>query len=98
MVSQLSGDILAPTGIPYGYSVYASHDPAAGVSMVLLLNKTTDDGSVGVSLDGQNPVPVPCPGMSITLVQIPDDPAGAAHVWRYTGDLAANMQAPLQLQ
>ena len=79
--SNFRGDVIVPSGIPLGFSVYANHDATAASSAVVVLNKTATASS-----------------LSLALVQIPDDPAGAVHAWQYTADLAATNLGPKQLQ
>ncbi|MDP9150535.1 MAG: hypothetical protein M3O36_11430, partial [Myxococcota bacterium] len=90
MVSaNLHGDILAPAGVPSGFSVYASHDPSAAMTAVLVLNKTTSGGALSFAVGGGAAKSFEFPAISVSLVQMPDAPGSAPRLLRYTADLAA---------
>lgn len=92
------GDELLPTGVPTGFAVYASHDPIGAMTAVVVINKTMVGGSIAIAIDSVPPQPVDAPAFSITLAKIPDDPAGATHVWWYTADLAGANMPPSQVR
>jgi hypothetical protein len=90
--SHFRGDLVVPTGVPVGYSVYASHDAAGAVTSIAVINKTSTAGSLTFALDGVPGRALGFPALSLSLVQVPDDPSGAVHLWRYTADVAAPVQ------
>ncbi|MDP9035493.1 MAG: hypothetical protein M3O50_11865, partial [Myxococcota bacterium] len=95
MVSaNLHGDILAPSGVPSGFSVYASHDPSAAMTAVLVLNKTTSGSALSLATGVGGAKSFDFPAMSVSLVQIPDAAGNAARLLRYTADLAAANMPP----
>jgi hypothetical protein len=80
------GNVVVPTGVPTGFSVYASHDPAAATTAVVVLNKTMATSRMALAVDALAPQSFDFPALSITLVQIPDAAGSPVHVVRYTGD------------
>jgi hypothetical protein len=64
----------------------------------VVLNKTATASSLSLAVDSLPVASLAFAPMSMTLVQIPDDPAGAVHAWQYTADLAATNLGPKQLQ
>ncbi|MCL2449534.1 MAG: glycosyl hydrolase [Polyangiaceae bacterium] len=92
------GNVVKPAGVPAGYSVYASHDPAGASTAVLVLNKTTTASRAGIAVDALPVQSFVFPAMSMTLVTIPDAADGGVHVTRYTGDDADAGSAPQMLQ
>jgi hypothetical protein len=82
------GQMLAPAGVPPGFSVYASYDATRGAEAVLLLNKTTISSPVTLALEPSPPRAVDCPPLSLTLVTIADASGAAWQILRYTGDMA----------
>ncbi len=89
------GNVVIPAGVPTGYSVYVSHDANGangGVTSLAVINKTSTAGSLTFAFDGATGQAFGFPALSLSLVQIPDDPPGATHRWRYTADLAAPVQ------
>lgn len=92
------GSVLAPVGVPAGFSVYASHDPAQGSTAVLVLNKTTASSSLALAVGAAPTQTFEYPPLSITLVQIPDSASAQTHVLQYTGDLADAGAPPRMLQ
>jgi hypothetical protein len=86
------GNVILPSGVPTGYSVHASHDDAGGTTWIAVINKTAHAGSLTFVLGGSATPPYGFPALSLSLLQIPDDPSGATHLWQYTSDLAAPAQ------
>ncbi len=82
------GSILAPTGTPAGFSVYASYDATKATTAVLVLNKNSSASTLAIAIDTLASQAFDFPPMSMTLIQIPDDPGGATQVQRYTAELA----------
>ncbi|HXN32912.1 MAG TPA: hypothetical protein VN894_13675, partial [Polyangiaceae bacterium] len=96
--ANFSGNVLSPAGVPAAFSVYASYDGSKGSTAVLVLNKSAASGSLTLAIDTLAPQSFDFPAMSISLVQIPDAPAGSPHVLRYTADLAAANMPPQTIQ
>jgi hypothetical protein len=97
MVSaNLRGSVVTPAGVPSGFSVYASHDPAPGVTSVLVINKTAAAAPLALAVDGDNKATLDLPAQSITLVRVPDAAGATAQVIRYTAEIA-DAGAPPQL-
>jgi hypothetical protein len=92
------GTVLRPKNVPTGFSVYASHDPAASSTAVVVLNKTSNTSRMGIAVDALAAQAFDFPALSITLVQIPDAPGGATHVVRYGGDQADAGAGPITIQ
>jgi hypothetical protein len=92
------GDVLQPSAAPAGFSVYASHDPAAASTAVLVINKNATTSRMGLAIDARATQSFDFPAMSITLVQIPDATGVATHVVRYTGDQADAGAGPVTIQ
>jgi len=90
MVSaNFSGNILSPSNVPAGFSVYASYDSAKASTSVLVINKTDAASPVSLAVDSLPPQAFAFAATSVTLVTIPDDPSATTHVVTYTPDLAA---------
>jgi hypothetical protein len=96
--SNFRGQILAPTGVPAGFSVYASYDATAGSTSVLVLNKTTASSGLTLAVDTLAPQALVFPALSMSVVHIPDSADGGTHVLRYTADLADAGTAPQTIQ
>jgi hypothetical protein len=95
MVSaNLRGTVLTPTGVPSGFSVYASHDPALGVTSVLVINKAAAAAPIALAIDTGTTTTLDCPAQSIAVVRVPDAPGAATQIIRYTADLADAGAAP----
>jgi hypothetical protein len=92
--ANFSGNALAPTGVPAGFSVYASYDGSKKSTAVLVLNKTATAGALALAIDALAPQSFDFPATSVNLVQIADDPASSPHVLQYTADLAAAKMPP----
>jgi hypothetical protein len=92
------GSELSPSGVPTGFSVYASYDPSQGSTAVLVVNKTMTSAPLALSVDSLAVQSFDFPAASVTLVQIPDAPDGITHVLRYTADLAAANMPPKMIQ
>jgi hypothetical protein len=92
------GTTIAPAGVPMGFSAYASYDAAAASTAIVVLNKTAPGSTLTLAIDSLPPQSFEFPALSATLVQIPDAPGAAAHVLRYTQDLADAGAAPIVVQ
>lgn len=95
--ANFQGNVLAPTGVPANFSVYAAHDSAGGSTSALVVNKTSRRSSVNLTIDGNSPTTVVVSPLSLTLVQIPDAPDGGPLVTEYTMDLADAGLSPRQV-
>jgi hypothetical protein len=89
------GTVIVPTGVPTGFSVYASYDADAGSTAVLVLNKAAPPSRVSVAIDSLPPREFDSPALSATLIRIPDAPGVATTVLRYTQDLAEAGASPV---
>jgi hypothetical protein len=89
------GTVVVPTGVPTGFSVYASYDAVAGSTAVLVLNKAAPPSRLSIAVDSLPPQAFDCPALSATLIRIPDGPGVATRVLRYTQDLADAGAAPV---
>jgi hypothetical protein len=92
------GTSIAPVGVPAGFSAYASYDPTAASTAVVVLNKTAPASTLTLAIDSLPTQSFEFPALSATLVQIPDAPGSATHVLRYTQDLADAGEAPIVIQ
>lgn len=93
MVStNLTGRIAQPTGVPAGFSVYASRDDAAGSTSLVVLNKTSAAASLAFAVDSAAARQVAFPTESISVVVFPD--SGAPQITRYTKAMADAKQPP----
>ncbi len=92
------GTTVVPAGVPQGFSVYASYDPGAGTTAVLVLNKTAPASDLAIAIDSLPLQSFAFPTLSASLVQIPDSPAAATHVIRYTQDQAQAGVGPVTIQ
>jgi hypothetical protein len=90
--SHFRGDVIVPSGVPVGFSVYANHDPASAATYVAVINKNAAPRSLTFVFGGAAHVAFGFPGLSLSLVEIPDAPSGATHVWQYTADMTAPQQ------
>jgi hypothetical protein len=82
------GNVLTPTGVPAGFSVYASYDASEGTTIVVVINLTTTSNRLTLQVDALPAQPLLFPEMSVTLVRIPDASGGATQTLQYTSDLA----------
>jgi hypothetical protein len=82
------GNTVVPTGVPVGFSAYASYDATAGSTAVLLINKTTTSSRLAIAVDTLTVQSFDCPALSVTLVQVPDAASAPTRVLRYTQDQA----------
>ncbi|HXX66998.1 MAG TPA: hypothetical protein VEK07_07450 [Polyangiaceae bacterium] len=98
VTSSFRGSVLAPAGVPTGFSVYAGHDPSQASTAVLVLNKTTASSSLALAVGATPPQTFEYPPLSITLVEVPDSPGAQTHVIQYTGDQAEAGAAPQMIQ
>jgi hypothetical protein len=92
------GNSVVPTGVPIGFSAYASYDATAGSTAVLVINKTPTSNSLAIAVDGLKVQSFDFPALSVTLVQIPDTAGAPAHVLRYTQDQADAGTGPVTIQ
>jgi hypothetical protein len=92
------GDIVVPSGIPQGFSVYASYDQGAGTTSIAVLNETAPASNLSIAIDSLPVRSFSVPALSESLIQIPDSVSGGAHVLRYTQDQADAGTAPLVIQ
>jgi hypothetical protein len=92
------GTVVLPTGVPAGFSVYASYDPVARSTAVLVLNKIAPPSRLSIAIDSLPVQSFDIPALSATLVQIPDLPGGPTHVLRYTQDEADAGAGPITVQ
>jgi hypothetical protein len=88
------GTMLRVSGVPDGFSVYASQDPA-GKTAVMVLNKTTAAARLTLTFDALPAQYLTFAAESKTAVVIPSG-GGAPQVWRYTQALAAAGMGPAQ--
>jgi hypothetical protein len=95
--SSFRGSMLTPAGVPPGFSVYASHDPSAGSTSVLVLNKNAVSAALTFAVDALPPVAQQYPGLSMTLLQVPDAADAGMSVVQYTAELAEAGAAPSML-
>jgi hypothetical protein len=92
------GVTVVPSGIPLGFSVYASYDRVAGTTSIMVLNKTAPASNLSISIDSLPVQSFSVPALSASLIQIPDAVSGGTHVLRYTQDQAGAGAAPLAIQ
>jgi hypothetical protein len=95
IATSFAGRVLAPAGVPAGFSVYASRDAAAGKTAVLILNKTAAAARIALGFDAQPAREVGLDGQSMALAVFADGSA-KPQVWRYTKDLADAVAPPTQ--
>lgn len=93
VATHFTGQMLVPSGVPSGFSVYAAHDKAAGKTVVLVLNKRPGSARLVLAFDSDRSFEVAFPAESLTLVTLPDGAAAPALV-RYTKELADAGSAP----
>ncbi len=96
--SNFRGKTVVPAGVPTGFSVYASYDATGGMTDVVVLDKTATASALAIAVDARPVQSFGFPALSATLIQIPDAPAGATHVLRYTQDQADAGGAPIMVQ
>jgi hypothetical protein len=87
VATNFSGKMLVPTGVPAGFSVYASRDDAAAKTVVMVLNKTGSPARLALAFDTGSPEELGFPAESLTLVTFSDGTPTPA-LLRYTKDLA----------
>ncbi len=92
------GNTVVPSGIPSGFSVYASYDPSAATTSIMVLNKTAPASNISIAIDSLPMQSFSVPALSASLIQIPDSVSGGVHVLRYTQDQADAGTAPLVIQ
>jgi Glycoside hydrolase family 44 len=89
------GDILGVSGVPEGFSVYASQDAQAGTTAVVVLNKTAADARLSLTFDELPAQELTFAAESQTGIVL--HAGGAApQVLRYTQALAAAGMGPQQ--
>lgn len=88
VTTSFSGTTVVPSGVPGGFSVYASYDPAKAATAVLVINKTDTAAPLSLAVDSLPPRLMTFGPLSISLVTIPDDGDAGTHVVEYNGDLA----------
>ena len=93
VANNFSGRMLAPTGVPAGFSVYASRDVAAAKTVVMVLNKTGAAARLSLAIEGLPPQELGFPGESLTLATFADA-AAAPTIVRYTKAMADGGVAP----
>jgi len=96
--SNFRGQVLAPSGVPAGFSIYGSYDTAVGSTSILVLNKTTAPSGLTLAVDTLPQQALVFPALSLSVVQIPDSADGGTHILRYTADLADAGTAPQMIQ
>jgi hypothetical protein len=89
------GEALQVSGVPEGFSVYASEDAQAGTTAVMVLNKTSDAARLSLTFDKLAPQEITIEGESQAALVIPSA-GGAPQVFRYTQTLAAAGMGPAQ--
>jgi hypothetical protein len=92
------GTVATPSGVPEGFSVYASYDASKASTAVLVLNKSTTDSAIAIAVESLAVQSFDFPALSVTVVQIPDSPVGTTHVLRYTQDLADAGSGPVTIR
>jgi hypothetical protein len=92
------GSIVVPTGVPVGFSTYASYDATAGSTAVLVINKTMTSNSLAIAVDTLAIQSFDFPALSVTLVTIPDAAGAPTHMLRYTQDQADAGTGPITIQ
>jgi hypothetical protein len=96
--ANFKGQVVVPTPGPAGFSIYASHDPAAASTAVAVLNKTTATNRLTLVVDTHAPQSFDVPALSITLLKIPDAAGSPTQALRYTSDDAQAGTAPRTIQ
>jgi hypothetical protein len=89
-----AGSMLVVSGVPSGFSVYASRD-AQGKTAVMVLNKTSAAAALALTFDSLPALEVSFEATSQTALVIPPG-GGTAQVWRYTQALAAAGMGPAE--
>jgi hypothetical protein len=92
------GNVLAPTGVPTGFSVYASYDASEGTTAVLVINRTATSSKLTLQVDSLPARAFQFPATSVTLVRIPDASGSTTQTLRYTADLAEAGAPPQAIQ
>jgi hypothetical protein len=92
------GSSVIPSGVPTGFSAYASYDATAGTTAVVVLNKTMASNSLAIVVDALAPRSFVFPALSVTLVRIPDVAGAPAQVVQYTQDQADAGAGPVTIQ
>jgi len=87
IATHFTGKVIKPTGVPTGFSVYANRDAGAGVTAVLVLNKTTTDSRLALTFDTLPTQTLEFPAQSMTMLRFTDD-GMPPQVIRYTKALA----------
>jgi hypothetical protein len=92
------GNTVVPSGVPAGFSVYASYDATGATTTVAVLNKGSSASPLTIAIDGTARGSYSFPAISITLLQIPDEPTATTHIQQYTPDLADAGMPPATIQ
>jgi len=87
IATSFAGKMLAPSGVPTGFSVYASRDDAAGKTVVLVLNKRSSSARLVLAIEGGASPDLLFPAESLTRITLTDGGSAPA-LLRYTKDLA----------
>ena len=89
LASHMSGAVLHPSGVPTGFSVYASHDSGKAITSIAVLNKTPSDARLSLVIGSQPGFDLTFPSETLSLVTIPDG-GGPTSLWRYSRDVATS--------
>lgn len=93
VAKSFAGQMLVPSGIPSGFSVYAARNQAAAQTVALVLNKRPASARLVLAFDGDRSHQLTFPAESLTLVTLADG-AAAPTLLRYTKDQADAGLAP----
>ena len=97
IATSFGAKVLKPTGVPAGFSVYASRDDAGGKTVAIVLNKTASAARLGFTFDVAPAQELGFPAASLTAVVFTDDGA-TPRILRYTKDLADAGLPPAAVQ
>ena len=98
IAANFRGNTVVPSGVPAGFSVYASYDATSATTVVAVINKNTKASPLTIAIDGAARGSFSFPSTSITLLQIPDDTTVTTHIQQYTPDLADAGMPPATIQ
>lgn len=87
VAKSFAGQMLVPSGVPSGFSVYAARNQAATQTVALVLNKRPGSARLVLAFDGDRSHEIAFPAESLTLVTLADG-AAAPTLLRYTKDRA----------
>lgn len=88
VTTSFSGTTVVPSGVPSGFSVYASYDAAKAATAVLVINKNSAASPLSLAVDSLARQTMTFDPLSINLVTIADDQDAGTHVVEYSADLA----------